>query len=220
MFLASAASLIVRYRRALDIERAQTKWIAAATMSLPASRQSYSRCRWPCLEPEPTWLRVLEDLPLFSFALIPASIGVAVLRYHLYDIDVIIRKTLVYGALLLALAAVYLARRRRARLALSPPHRTVRLGCRDVLDPRRRDRLPTAAPSEFKQALITVSTAPVRRHPHHGRVHHPSPRPSRSRRARERHRHHRCRDTQSSPRDDLAQPRIDRHRVLVSSLRT
>ncbi len=109
MFLASAASLIVRYRRALDIERAQTKWIAAATIVVAGVSATVFTMSLIVSNPEPTWLRVLEDLPLFSFALIPASIGVAVLRYHLYDIDVIIRKTLVYGALLVALGLLYLA---------------------------------------------------------------------------------------------------------------
>jgi hypothetical protein len=50
----------------------------------------------------------MDNVVAFSYALIPLSIGVAVVRYRLYEIDVIIRKTLVYAILAAALAVVYL----------------------------------------------------------------------------------------------------------------
>jgi hypothetical protein len=53
------------------------------------------------------WGALLEDVMLLSFAAIPVAIGFAVLRYRLYDIDVIINRTLVYGSLTLTLVALY-----------------------------------------------------------------------------------------------------------------
>jgi hypothetical protein len=55
----------------------------------------------------PLWLLVLEYAALFSFTLVPTAIGFAVLRYRLYDIDLVINRALVYGSLTAALALVY-----------------------------------------------------------------------------------------------------------------
>jgi hypothetical protein len=53
------------------------------------------------------WGALLENVMLISFASIPAAIGFAVLKYRLYDIDLIINRTLVYGSLTLMLALLY-----------------------------------------------------------------------------------------------------------------
>jgi hypothetical protein len=112
--LASALSLVLRYRRSGREEREQIKWIAFAgsfvgLMSLItvvsalifAPEFPYSTGT------QPVWLGVLQDLELLSFAAIPLAVGIAVLRYRLYDIDVIINRTLVYGSLSAILAALY-----------------------------------------------------------------------------------------------------------------
>jgi hypothetical protein len=105
-----AVSLVVRYRRSPGIQRQQIKWLAAAatsaTVLYPAGLAA-SGIFGAKSGHEPLWQLVVENLFLSSFALIPISIGVAVLRYRLYEIDVLIRRTLVYAALVAALALVY-----------------------------------------------------------------------------------------------------------------
>ena len=55
----------------------------------------------------PFWLELLFYVMLLSFAGVPVAVGFAVLRYRLYDIDLLINRTLVYGALTATLALVY-----------------------------------------------------------------------------------------------------------------
>ncbi len=97
-----AASLFVRFRRARAVERQQIKWLFYATAVFVAFYV-------------PTFVgnafAVAENIWNVLFAIgmlgIPAAIAIAILRYRLYDIDVIIRKTLVYGLLTALLAFVY-----------------------------------------------------------------------------------------------------------------
>jgi hypothetical protein len=107
----SAASLIVRYRRARGEQRLQIKWLAYAGALVAL-----------------TFPLVLADTSLGDFAYVPLMLSVlglpvaaaiAVLRYRLYDIDVVINRTLVYGALTLTLAAVYVASVLLFQLALN-----------------------------------------------------------------------------------------------------
>jgi signal transduction histidine kinase len=91
------ASLIRRYRHGTDRLRRQMLWLLLATavfaVSVPTSQ-------------------VLGGGPVLLFltlALIPLAIMVAVLRHRLFDIDVVVRRSLVYGVLSLAIAAVYVA---------------------------------------------------------------------------------------------------------------
>jgi hypothetical protein len=56
---------------------------------------------------EPSWLAFLDQVGFISFAGVPIAVGIAVLKYRLYDIDIIINRTLVYGSLSAMLALIY-----------------------------------------------------------------------------------------------------------------
>jgi hypothetical protein len=94
----SVASLVVRFRRSGPLERAQIKWLmlagaAAATfLALPVDHGTGN------------WVDVLLG---FVLALLPISVGVAILRYRLYDIDRIISRTASYALVTGLLLAVY-----------------------------------------------------------------------------------------------------------------
>jgi uncharacterized membrane protein YidH (DUF202 family) len=109
--LASAVSLILRYRRARGDERLQMKWLVTAA-GVVAGIFGVVEIASVLLEGPsnsvPVWLQTLQDVALISFGLIPTSIGFAVLRYRLYDIDVIIRRTLTYTCVAAVLVTLYL----------------------------------------------------------------------------------------------------------------
>ena len=97
----AAASVVVRYRRSRGVERLQLKWlaftVAATALVWVASSPLHSG-----------WLAdVVWSLGFAGFCCIPISIGVAVLRYRLYEIDRLISRTLVYGSLTVVLGAAY-----------------------------------------------------------------------------------------------------------------
>ena len=111
MMVASAASLVVRYRRAQGPERQQIKWLAAAAAGVAAVYAvvvPLGAYVDPTSQHTPAWLSAAQSVSLLSFGLMPVAIVIAVLRYRLYEIDVIIRRTLVYAALVAVLAALYL----------------------------------------------------------------------------------------------------------------
>ena len=106
----SAASLVLRYRRSRGQERLQLKWLstAAATVAgIFVLTMVASLAAGP--GEEDAWVRLLQDASISSFILIPVSIGAALLRYRLYDIDLVINRTLVYGSLTAVLATAYIA---------------------------------------------------------------------------------------------------------------
>ncbi len=100
-----AASLVMRYRRAQGAERAQLRWLAAALGILGPSIAvaigiGNATTGWLATVGHLAWLVVTIGL-----ILLPIAIGIAVLRYRLYDIDVLLNRTAVYGSVSVVLAA-------------------------------------------------------------------------------------------------------------------
>ena len=94
-----ALSLVLRYRRAGGVERQQLKWFAYAAVlfvGLNVSQFFY--------EPPYTWDALVEVVTIVGLYV---AVGIAILKYRLYDIDRIINRTLVYGSLTAMLAAIY-----------------------------------------------------------------------------------------------------------------
>ncbi len=111
--LVSALSLVLRYRRSWGEERQQIKWIAFSAsvvvivylITMVASLLSPAGSWFA--GSTPTWLSLLQSAALLSLTSVPIAVGFAVLRYRLYDIDVLINRALVYGSLTVFLAATY-----------------------------------------------------------------------------------------------------------------
>jgi hypothetical protein len=100
-FLLAALAMILRLRRSRGVERQQLKWIAAAAAVLPFASAAGVMSYYLGYE------TVGGLLAVFSFVPVLFAAGYAVLRYRLYDIDVVINRTLVYGSLSVMLAVVY-----------------------------------------------------------------------------------------------------------------
>jgi hypothetical protein len=111
--VACVLSLVLRYRRSRGEERQQIKWIAFAAsvvglLYLVAMITSLVFPSEGWFQPgSRLWLDLVAYAALFSFTLVPIAVGVAVLRYRLYDIDLVINRTLVYGSLTATLVALY-----------------------------------------------------------------------------------------------------------------
>jgi len=99
----SAVSLLFRYRQAAGQERAQIRWFAYAVVInvgfLIVNEIIYLS--------EIIGLRFYDILFALMVMTLPIATAFAIFKYHLFDIDIIIRRTLVYGALTLTLALVY-----------------------------------------------------------------------------------------------------------------
>jgi hypothetical protein len=103
-----AVALVRRFRRSSGLARVQLKWLAAAGAIVAATYLTLMVLNFLFGDPDPPWLTMVGDIGILGFTLIPAAIGVAILRHHLYDIDVIINRTLVYGASTVTLTIAYL----------------------------------------------------------------------------------------------------------------
>jgi hypothetical protein len=112
----AALSLVFRFHRAGGTERQQIKWLAYAavlfgsiiSIGVLGYEDLFSRTL-STLHVAVGFSRTLSTLLVaLGFAGLYIAVGVAILRYHLYAIDVVINRTLVYSSLTAVLAAVYL----------------------------------------------------------------------------------------------------------------
>jgi hypothetical protein len=102
--LASAAAFLLRLWRSTSVERQQLKWFAYACAMVVAGQLFGPLMGALGAEGNWVWIPLL-----IAIAGIPISIGIAILRYRLYDIDRVINRTLVYGLLTAILGGAYAA---------------------------------------------------------------------------------------------------------------
>ena len=102
---AGVQAVRVRFREARGIERLQLRWLAFTAVLVPVTLLVCLAGALLADGVEETDL--FNALFLFMLGAIPTSVGVAVLRYRLYDIDRVINRTLVYGVLSVLLALAY-----------------------------------------------------------------------------------------------------------------
>ncbi len=116
--LASCASLVARFRSASPEQRQQLKWIA---YSVPLLLLFLAGSIWVTeAYSGETAIEIANTLSTVGITVVPVAIGIAMLRHRLYDIDVVIKRTLVYGPLTATLAASYLGLVLLFQLLLSP----------------------------------------------------------------------------------------------------
>ena len=141
--LAALVSLVFRYRHARMVEREQLKWlvyagaliITALLAEIPAEK---------IIGPGDAINNLQNALATGSVALVPIAIGIAIFRYHLYDIELVISKTLVYGSLATFITGVYVA---------------IVVGIGSLAD---RGARPSLALSLLATAIVAVAFQPVR----------------------------------------------------------
>jgi hypothetical protein len=119
--LLAVVAMVVRFRRSAGAERQQLKWFAfAASMAIGGFLTAGLGELLPSALGDPVG-GVGWTVFLFSCVLgIPLATGIAILRYRLYDIDLVINRTLVYGSLTVALAATYVVSTLLLRALLNP----------------------------------------------------------------------------------------------------
>ena len=104
--LAAILSLAFRYRRARTVERAQLKWLVYAGALIVAAVLA-ELVTERIIGPGSTAINLQNALGSGAVTLVPVAIGVAVLRYRLYDIDRVISRTLAYAIVTCLLAGIY-----------------------------------------------------------------------------------------------------------------
>jgi signal transduction histidine kinase len=105
LLVGSVLSMVLRFRGSSGVERQQIKWVALAVAFLASSF---------VLSTVASTIGLNSDLidsivSGIAFITLPVAVAVAVLQYHLYDLDVVVKKALVAGALVLLVIAAYAA---------------------------------------------------------------------------------------------------------------
>jgi hypothetical protein len=105
-FAGVVASVVVRFRRSRGVERQQMKWFTSAIVVLVGGSILAS------VVSDATGVRWLEDagfwLSIAGIVSLPVAVGIAILHYRLYEIDIIINRAFVYGPLTAMLVLIYL----------------------------------------------------------------------------------------------------------------
>ena len=105
LVMVGAASLVVRVHRASDAERQQLRWIAASLATVVTAVVAGLAIGF--LVPGAGDSGLAWIPAILAFPSVPIAIGIAVLRYRLYDIDRIISRTISYGVVTVTLVGVY-----------------------------------------------------------------------------------------------------------------
>jgi signal transduction histidine kinase len=107
---AGTVAAVQRFRRSRAEERLQLKWLALSTGVLAALFATYGVLVLVTgtASPEGRALAWLEALTILAFLSVPVSVAFGILKYRLYDIDIVINKAVVYGAIAVFITAVYL----------------------------------------------------------------------------------------------------------------
>jgi signal transduction histidine kinase len=105
LLVGSVLSLVLRFRRSSGVERQQIKWVALAVALLASSFLLSTVASAIGLNGD-----LIDSIVSgIAFIALPVAVAVAVLQYHLYELDVVVKKALVAGALVLLVIAAYAA---------------------------------------------------------------------------------------------------------------
>lgn len=114
-FAAAGYAQVYRYRHVSSpTERQETKWavsgLVLTVLLIQVELVLFTiLLRWPPHEALPWWTLVFGLLHTLDVGVVPLTLTVAVLHYHLFDLDLLVRRTLAYSTLTAILGAVYLA---------------------------------------------------------------------------------------------------------------
>jgi hypothetical protein len=108
-FLLAAIAMALRYRRSGPVEREQLKWFAssAGVAAVLIVTEFVLMVIYHDAPVTPIWVQALGQIAILSLSLVPVAAAIAILRYRLYDIDVLINRAVVYGATTAAIGTAF-----------------------------------------------------------------------------------------------------------------